>query len=353
MNARKRLVSLHENRPDADHFARFAVELAIGASGELPTEFCLFRAGENRTHDGRGAFLFDDLSTKSCETHHAERGLADYMVDYDHASLAFIATDPAESGKAAGWFKMAVRDGALWATDVSWTPKGAEKLRAREFRYFSPAADYETTPDGAKRITKLVNCALTNNPALAGIPPLVASTTPPAKPEKEQSMKSILVLLGLAESASESEAATALAKINEALRSLVTLSGKASPAEALGVFTGWKAAVEQSAKLSAKIAELEAASASRELEELIKTGKTEGKLPPALEPWARSVGTVALKAFLEAAPKIGDSEKHEKPTGDQTVTLSATEIEGCKKTGLDPKKYAEHKAKSLAQHAAQ
>ena len=160
--------------------ALFAIELS--ATGEPPTEFRLFASGQNRTHDGRGTFTFDDLSCASVRKCMEERGIQDYAIDYEHASLSFLMADPAESGKAAGWFKPEIRDGALFATRVEWTEAATAKLKAREFRYFSPAADFDEASDGSKRITKLVNCALTNNPALAGIPPLMASAALTVRP---------------------------------------------------------------------------------------------------------------------------------------------------------------------------
>jgi phage I-like protein len=321
--------------------ALFAIELS--ATGEPPTEFRLFAAGQNKTHDGRGCFIFDDLSAKSCEFHCAERGL-DYAVDYEHASLSFLQVDPAESGKAAGWFKATVRDGALWATAVTWTEKAAAKLKAREYRYFSPAADFETTPEGPKRITKLVNCALTNNPALAGIPPLMASAV--AEPTKENRMKTLLAALSLAADATEAEALAAFTKVRDGLQALLSLTGKTTDAEALGVIAGWKGEAEKVAALSAKVAELESAKLSTERDGLIDQGKKDGKLPPALEPWARTQSAESLKAFLSVAPKVGTPPVLEPKTvigADADATLSAV----AKLMGQDPKKVAEFKSAKI------
>ena len=336
----------------ANEPARFHVELALGADGALPTEFCLFKSGANATHDGRGSFLFDDLSAKSCETKIHERGIADFAIDYDHASLAFISADPSQSAKAAGWFKALVRDGALWACDVSWTPAAAQKLKDREFRYYSPAANFETTPEGDKRITKLINCAITNNPALAGLQPLVASTKPGAEPVKESIMlKLIQKALALSDTATEADAAVALNATIEKLRSLVAFTGRATADEALGVITGWKAGADQVADLTAKLSAAEKAAATAELDQLIKDAKTGGKLSPAMEAWARTQPVAQLKAFLEVAPKLVASEvKEPGPTGG-TVQLSAEEAEGCKKLGIDTKKYLEHKNASASRRS--
>jgi phage I-like protein len=322
--------------------ALFAIELS--AHGEPPTEFRLFQAGENRTHDGRGCFVFDGLSAKSCETHRDERGL-DYAIDYEHASLMPFAVDPAESGKAAGWFKAEIREGSLWATHVQWTEPAAAKLRAREYRYFSPAADFETCPDGAQRITRLVNCALTNNPALAGIPPLMASAV--AEVPKENRMKTLLSALSLAETATEAEALAALTKVKDGLSALLSLTGTKTDAEALGVISGWKTGAEKVAALTAEVEGLKSAALSSERDTLIAQGKTDGKLPPALELWAKSQSIESLKAFLSAAPKIGGTAVVE-PVSPTAGSPDAALAQAAALLSLDPKKVAELKAKKTA-----
>lgn len=162
-------------RIDPARVAMFRVAVALTDDGKLPAEFRLFAAGDNRTT--KGTFIFDAESAESVAKYAAEWG-NDFMIDYEHASLAALTVDPAEAGKAAGWFRPEVRDGALWATAVSWTAAAAEKLKAREYRYISPAADFETdAKTGACRITQLINCALTNIPATIGMEPLVASRT--------------------------------------------------------------------------------------------------------------------------------------------------------------------------------
>jgi phage I-like protein len=153
--------------------AKFAVEIA--AAPEPPKEFRLFRAGLNECIDGRGPYVFDAVSATACMKHAASWGV-DYALDYEHASLSPLKMDPAEAGKAAGWFRLAVRGGELWATDVKWTPKGRERLQAREYRYVSPAANFEKMKDGQQRITQLINCALTNTPALTQQAPLMAAS---------------------------------------------------------------------------------------------------------------------------------------------------------------------------------
>ena len=91
-------------------------------------------------------------------------------IDYEHQALEPVANGPTP---AAGWFDLEVRGDGLWAVNVEWTPRAAELLRNREYRYFSPAFRVE---DG--HIVELINIALTNLPATKRMEPLVAKAVP-------------------------------------------------------------------------------------------------------------------------------------------------------------------------------
>ncbi len=94
----------------------------------------------------------------------------DLMIDYDHASLASVTLDPAQAGKAAGWFNLEMRGGELWAVNVRWTLPAADALSRNEWRFVSPAFE---TQDG--HITSLLNVAITNLPATRKLQPLMAA----------------------------------------------------------------------------------------------------------------------------------------------------------------------------------
>lgn len=148
-----------------------------------PSEFRIFRAGLNRST--KGDFLFDEAAATAVMSAFEEHGI-DLSVDYDHHSLATAAGVKAV---AAGWFGLEVRDGALWASNVRWTPEAEAHLRAREYAFFSPLFDFSRQ---SGRIEKLINCALSNSPALFNIDALVAASrtthgrNPMTKPSKGQ-----------------------------------------------------------------------------------------------------------------------------------------------------------------------
>ena len=145
-----------------------ARSLEIAVDGDKPpTEFRLFRAGENETT--KGVFIFDAKAAEMVLAAASARGGVDYPIDLEHLSLDDQGNnfDP----DARGWFRLAVRDGALWAVDVRWTPDGTRRLSERSQRYVSPA--FLTDDDG--RVSEIVNVALVAMPATHGTPALVAA----------------------------------------------------------------------------------------------------------------------------------------------------------------------------------
>ncbi len=133
-----------------------------------PSEFCIFTAGTVDTSKGR--FVFDADAAATVMAEYTAHGI-DLMIDYDHASLASLTLDPAQTGKAAGWFNLELRAGSLWAVNVRWTPPAAAALSRKEWRFMSPAF---STDDG--HITALLNVAITNLPATRQLQPLVAAS---------------------------------------------------------------------------------------------------------------------------------------------------------------------------------
>jgi phage I-like protein len=237
-------------------FVEFMTSLGAATPGQLaplqpPTEFRIFRAGKNNTR--KGVFLFDAEAAKSVRANSAQWGV-DHAIDYNHAMISSKGADPALEGRAAGWFKLAIRDGELWAVDVRWTPAAHSAIAQGEWRYISPTFLHDAKTG---RVSELLNVAITNLPATRGLDPLVSlSVVIDPAPESANGvarMKLVLSALGLAEDASESDAAakvTALAieanKVVKLTAEVQSLSTKIAEHEA-------SAAAERAAKLAAEI----------------------------------------------------------------------------------------------------
>ncbi|AFD27740.1 phage protease [Deinococcus gobiensis] len=144
---------------------RLNVTIPIG-SGDPPTEFRIWGYGPVETV--YGTFQFTARSGELCMAAAEEYG-NDLFFDYDHAFWAEAGAP--DKGKAAGWFRLELRADGLWAVNIRWTPAAEQAIRDKEWRYFSPALDADTTGE----ITRLWNIALTNLPATFDQVPLVAA----------------------------------------------------------------------------------------------------------------------------------------------------------------------------------
>jgi len=139
-------------------------------SESLPTEFRLFVKGWNETENGK--FLFDDAAAASVMQAYKEWGV-DLAIDLEHQMLDDASTDPT-ARDARGWCRLELRsDGSLWAVDVRWTPDGAARLQEKRQRYISPA--FEIDPE-TKRVSKMINVAITAMPATHRTTALVAAS---------------------------------------------------------------------------------------------------------------------------------------------------------------------------------
>jgi len=308
----------------ADQFDEDTLTLALDvAQGEPPTSFRLFGQGTTRTT--RGDLLFDEQAATDVMAAMAEHGKADLPIDYGHGMLSMIKTP--DSGVAAGWFKPAVVDSELWATEVQWTPRADKALRAREYRYHSPAVKYH--PD-TRRVTKLVNVALTNLHATKGLKPLVASETDnPSAPvqgaeEANTMSEKLFARLGAKD---EAEAVIMLAEHETWTKDVLAALDCTKLAEAVPAI---KARFDKATELAGVIVTLTserdaltAADADRKRETMIAELSEAGKLPPALHDWAKTITIEQLTEFgNKAEPSAKTEPASPKPaaSSDPTVT---------------------------------
>lgn len=351
---------------------------------EPPTEFRLFSKGINRST--KGDFLFDEEAAQAVMEEYEAHGV-DLSIDYDHAAV----NGGGARVVAAGWFKLEMRDGDLWAVDVKWTPAGAEHLRQGEYRYFSPLFNFD--PDSG-RIQKIVNSALTNTPALHGIDALVAASATAAEDpkmeeklekalnrikeledklkEKDEEMKALKakastsalsVTVGLSSTASEDQVRSQVAALVTFRKEVTAIAGKDSDEAALGALTAMKERAVEADALRQRVeaAEIAALSAEfgKQLDNLSTAGKDGKFLPPAArekaEALAKDLGGGKLtKAGVDKAMSYVDGMLVSgTPTGGTgqkggQMALSSTELDIARRTGSDPKKLLEYKAKKLA-----
>jgi phage I-like protein len=295
--------------------------------GEPPTNFQILGAGVTATT--KRDVLFDDEARAAVSSAFMSHGMDRLPIDFDHGMLSPLKS--ADSSAAAGWFVPMVHSasGALMATDVQWTPRAAQMLRDREFRFFSPALRIENSTG---RVTKLINVALTNLPATKDQMPLVANDKEPPKHsgELEHNMQKLFKLIGAND---EGEAMVIASEWNRTGEQILTLTSTKTLADAL-------AAIEANAKLPAEvkrlsdvIADRDKADADRDRDALIVTLSEDGKLPPALHEWAKTQSVESLTAFGEGAPVINE-ENHEQKAADKSPQLTDEDKHIAKVTGV-------------------
>lgn len=267
-----------------------------------------------------------------------------------------LATLP--GGRAAmAYGELEQRDDGLWVTNVEWGPFAYELMAELIYRYFSPVL--RGLSDGRLRITSI---AMVEVPAIdrqesqapfgltdnipGGMPaeiaasaedsgdqggkvPLYAHTGAGNSPNRKgAAMKKLLVLLGaivgqdaLALSAEGEAPAELLGKLETLktelprLRSEAAIAANVRDALALGAevdapaLTGKLQALIQKAEghdaLKARVDALELTAETEKRQALIAGGLKSGKLTPALvEKWAGKQDSVALAAYLDAAPVL-------------------------------------------------
>lgn len=314
-------------------------------AAEAPVDFRIIPAGEFRSWDGRptecaawvclpddGARIVADLNARQSAR----------VIDYEHSTL--IAKRTGQKAEAAGWFKRAEwRDDGVWLVGVDWTALAAKEIVDKRYRYVSPVFGYDPK---SGRVQTLFHAALTNDPGLDGLTDLAAMAAelflPTHPPETEMDLlKKLLAALGLQDTATETEALSAVAALKTNVAALSAQVAAPDPARFVPIAT-LSALQGEHATLQGAHAALQAEVGAAKLEKVVADGLAAGKLTPATEAWARELGKsnlAQLSAFIDAAPvvvKPGETQTGGKGQGGGDKQLSAAELAVCSAQGVDP-----------------
>ncbi len=166
----------HGDPRAASSVLRAALAIGEDGAGEPVREFLLIPYGEvvvDRPVQG-GNFVFTRRHAESAAQWFEQIGRK-LAIDYEHQSFDRLNTRPDGLRPAAGWIgRLQAREDGLWAADVTWTPRARELLRSGEYRYFSPVI-YWTDAERSD-VAGLGPVALTNDPAMRGVPGLAAGS---------------------------------------------------------------------------------------------------------------------------------------------------------------------------------
>ncbi len=269
------------------------------------SEIQLFPAGEFRSTDGRPfdtPHWFIDAPLAASIIAEFESRINRTVVDYEHQTL--LSAQNGQPAPAAGWFgKLEWRGSGLFAVDVEWTERASQMIQAGEYRYISPVFTYDKKTGAIKRI---LNAALTNNPALDGMDTVAASQFLSIEGEDmqlEQLLAALRKLTGQNETADADSVlaslTTLLSSKDDAIAALRTAADHPDPAKFVSI--------EVMKSLQSEVTALKTEKIERKVDEVTKVALSEGKLLPAQEDWARKLGKEnleSLKQYLAAAQPI-------------------------------------------------
>ena len=309
----------------------------------------------------------------------SRRGI-DIVIDWEHRTE--VATTTGGDAPAAGWIdQLELREDGLWGHVKEWTPRAAEQLRAKEYRYLSAVLYFEV-PDpvtGAPSGTWMPSVALTNNPFFGGaLRPVIARQEAPGTGEGRMLLAYVISLLGLPETTSEEDALAGLKdKIEGGGDVPPEMQAKADLGEALMASAGWTEIPSDAAeKIAARFdeaqfvpvaahyeelttlrasltAEVDAAKnkAAPEVDALVARAIEAGKVTPASKARFTALAKAdmaAAKAYVDTAPVIVmlGAPNRRGPGKSETDDLTPEELAMAHAFKLDPKQVAADKRRA-------
>lgn len=337
----------------------------VNGQDDLTKAVQLLPAGTFRAQDGRPvecpAWVLDEANAPMVLAQ-AQRRINRFVIDYEHQTQQ--AEHNGQPAPAAGWFDSAnlvFRPGeGLFASAVEWTPRAAEFIRNKEYRYISAVFGYDKQTGV---VLFLICAALTNTPALDGLSDVSlaalsarflsadAAPAPSSGGTSEHDpmnpvLKALLTALGLAESATEQEAVAALTAIKSTAAAVAGLNVEIATLKSASPDPARFVPIEKFAQLNTELVQLKAADVDRQVDDLLTKARADGKVTPAAEDVWRSVGKVdiaQLKKLIDATPANpalgGQSQTGGQPQGAPAGELDATALAVCKAMGLTPEQY--------------
>lgn len=151
---------------------RVQVVCRLAVPVEAPERVLVLPWGKVERTDG-DTFNVDAQSAEAIiAAHHKRFGGSDRMLfDYEHHSQGGEFAAPDGKVIAAGWINglEAVAGDGIYAS-VEWTQRAAEHIQGKEYRFVSPVVLVQRSN---RRVLSIESVALTNQPAILGIRPLV------------------------------------------------------------------------------------------------------------------------------------------------------------------------------------
>lgn len=325
----------------------------------VPAEVKILPLG--KVHSQKGDFLVDEESVELIRKRFKDRKL-DLVIDYEHQTLADV------QAPAGGWIKELYKGSDAIIAKVEWTPRAAEYLKNKEYRYLSPVVLVRRRDQKA---TAIHSVALTNTPAIDGMFALVNSLdiedTAKQEGERIMDLKEIAKLLGLPETATEEEVREVMARAGQAkelkagtsgegdgaaggsetvvanstILSMLGLAGDARTEDVAASIMALKAGgMDTQAQLLALKQRMEQKEADEEVQKALKAGK----ITAAQTEWAKEYALKdpeGFKAFASKAPVVvpqGRIDLKDAPAA-QMEEVDPVILKNCGLSAGDIKKY--------------
>lgn len=284
-------------------------------NGKAPEEIQVIPYGVEIQTD-KGPFTLDEQNAPLVMAEF-EKKKNQMVIDYEHQTLT------GAKAPAAGWISKLMNKGkeGIWAA-VSWTANAKQYIENREYRYISPVFLVRISDN---RVLRLINVALTNQPNIDGMVPLInkAGLDHQTIIDKEGKTmwKELLKTLGLAETATEQEAIAAINKMetdaaaakgavviaNKSVLTALGLADTATEAEITGTIMAMKQSHSQVGTLSQELAALKTQIGAKDAADAVELAMKEGKITPAQKEWADEYAKrdlAGFKVFVSKAPTV-------------------------------------------------
>lgn len=310
---------------------------AAVSDGQAPEWVELIPQGPKVTgRDGR-QWLFDEQAGMLVQSSFTGRAI-DLPIDWEHATQH--RATKGEDAPAAGWIKqLEIRDGGLWGL-VAWTPRGANQIVNREYRFLSPVFDYESD---STRIVRLVSAGLTNKPNFL----LTALNQETLENSPVKLSPALLAALGLPETATEEQALAATTQLKTTAQAMNT---ERPNLEQFVPRADYNALEARATNAEQALAAQKKADHEKAVDALITAATQAGKITPATVEYHRAAcqdetGLARFKAFVEAAPVVAAASNLGERKPDNTATaLNAEEQKVASLLGMSEAEFIKGKA---------
>lgn len=329
---------------------------------ENTTQIEIMRTGTWK-HPAYGKFSISEKDIEDFILHFNEkvRGV-DIAIDLEHGETP-------HKGASVGWIKSLSKQGNSLLAEIEWTELGKEKLKAKEYKYFSPEFkfSYEDHETGKKYSNVLMGGGLTNRPFIKNMQPVLLSEDVQLEEHQNNSgfiyisnterdedtlNKKLLGILKLDENATEDQVSAAIENVvkeNETLTQKVEdqktdIANKENEiqtkttenvelSEKVKTLTGSKSdLVKDNIKLSERVQKIEADLLNKEWENYSSKLLSEGKIVPAqLEVFKKSYmtnkeTTISLMETLQPVVKLGEMGNSQGNAEVSNITLFENKV---------------------------